>query len=47
MLTKAEKKTTQCPVCARRVEPHHNAVSLHGLKFHTYCAGYKRRATAA
>ena len=46
MLTKAEKKP-QCPVCARPVAPHHGAVSLHGMTFHTYCAGYKRRATAA
>ena len=45
MLTKSPK--TQCPVCTRPVEPHHTAVSLRGMTFHTYCAGYKRRAKAA
>jgi hypothetical protein len=40
-----EKK--QCPVCVRPVESHHTVVSVHGMTFHAYCAGYKRRAAAA
>jgi hypothetical protein len=33
-----------CPVCKRPVDDHHRTVEVHGLKFHAYCAGYKRRA---
>ena len=44
MPTKVEKK--QCPVCASPVQQHHTTVSLHGMTFHAYCAGYKRRAAA-
>jgi hypothetical protein len=44
LLQKAEKKT-HCPVCARPVKQHHTTVNVHGMTFHAYCAGYKRRAT--
>ena len=37
------KPTTDCPVCKRPVAGHHTTISVHGLKFHAYCAGYKRR----
>ena len=33
-----------CPVCKCAVAPHHATVSIHGMTFHAYCAGYKRRA---
>ena len=36
-----------CPVCKRPIGVHHTTVEVHGLKFHAYCAGYKRRAAAA
>jgi hypothetical protein len=36
-----------CPVCKRPIDVHHTTVVVHGLKFHAYCAGYKRRASAA
>jgi hypothetical protein len=36
--------TGVCPVCKRPVAPHHTTVSVHGMTFHAYCAGYKRRA---
>ena len=36
-----------CPVCKRPIDVHHTTVELRGLKFHAYCAGYKRRAAAA
>jgi hypothetical protein len=36
-----------CPVCARPVKDHHTTVTVHGVTFHAYCAGYKRRAAAA
>ena len=35
-----------CPVCKRPVADHHATVSVRGLTFHAYCAGYKRRAAA-
>lgn len=38
---------TDCPVCKRPVAAHHTTIEVHGLKFHAYCAGYKRRAEAA
>ena len=44
-LTKLEKKP--CPVCTRPVKSHHTTVRVHGITFHAYCAGYKRRAQAA
>jgi len=37
---------TACPVCKRPVDAHHTTVSVHGVKFHAYCAGYKRKAAA-
>jgi hypothetical protein len=40
-------KQPECPVCKRPVNGHHTAVAVHGIKFHAYCAGYKRRAAAA
>jgi hypothetical protein len=46
-MTTAEKtiaEKAQCPVCRRPVSPHHTIVSVHGMTFHAYCAGYKRRA---
>jgi hypothetical protein len=33
-----------CPVCKRPVASHHTIVSVQGMTFHAYCAGYKRRA---
>jgi hypothetical protein len=42
LLQKAEK--THCPVCVRPVKEHHTTVVVHGVRFHAYCAGYKRRA---
>jgi hypothetical protein len=36
----------KCPVCARPVKDHHTTVTVHGVTFHAYCAGYKRRAAA-
>ena len=45
MPTAVEKK--QCPVCTRPVESHHTVMSVHGMTFHAYCAGYKRRAATA
>jgi hypothetical protein len=39
-----EKTKTECPVCKRPVDPHHTKMSVHGVTFHAYCAGYKRRA---
>jgi hypothetical protein len=44
-MTTAEK-TLQCPVCKRPVSTHHTTVSVHGMTFHAYCAGYKRKAAA-
>jgi hypothetical protein len=41
LLTKPEKTT--CPVCTRPVKDHHTKVNVHGVEFHAYCAGYKRR----
>jgi hypothetical protein len=38
--------TAQCPVCNRPVSDHHTTVSVHGITFHAYCAGYKRKAAA-
>jgi hypothetical protein len=35
-----------CPVCKRPVAGHHTTVNVHGMTFHAYCAGYKRRAAA-
>jgi hypothetical protein len=35
-----------CPVCKRPIGSHHTTVSVHGMTFHAYCAGYKRRAAA-
>jgi hypothetical protein len=40
-------KQPECPVCKRPVHGHHTAVEVHSVKFHAYCAGYKRRAAAA
>jgi hypothetical protein len=40
-------KKTDCPVCKRPIAGHHTTIEVHGLKFHAYCAGYKRRAEAA
>ena len=40
------EKTQQCPVCKRPVDAHHTTVSVHGITFHAYCAGYKRKAAA-
>jgi hypothetical protein len=37
-------KKEDCPVCKRPINGHHTTVEVHGLKFHAYCAGYKRRA---
>ena len=42
MLTKVEN--AQCPVCKRPVAEHHTTVQVHGVTFHAYCAGYKRKA---
>jgi hypothetical protein len=39
-----ETTKTECPVCKRPVNPHHMTMSVHGVTFHSYCAGYKRRA---
>src|SRR3954469_5760569 len=44
-MTTAEK-TQQCPVCKRPVSTHHTTVRVHGITFHAYCAGYKRKAAA-
>jgi hypothetical protein len=35
-----------CPVCKRPVAAHHTTISVQGMTFHAYCAGYKRRAAA-
>jgi hypothetical protein len=42
MPTKVE--VAQCPVCKRPINGHHRTVHVHGMTFHAYCAGYKRRA---
>ena len=44
-MTTAEK-TRDCPVCKRPVSAHHMTVSVHGIRFHAYCAGYKRKVAA-
>jgi hypothetical protein len=33
-----------CPVCGHEVRPHEASVVVHGVRFHSACAGYKRRA---
>ncbi len=35
-----------CPVCKGPVAAHHTVINVQGMKFHAYCAGYKRRAAA-
>jgi hypothetical protein len=40
------KSGSACPVCKRPVAPHHTKISVQGMTFHAYCAGYKRRAVA-
>jgi hypothetical protein len=42
----SKPKKTSCPVCARPVKDHHTTVSVQGVTFHAYCAGYKRRMAA-
>jgi hypothetical protein len=46
-LAKSQVQKDSCPVCIRPVKEHHTTVTVHGVKFHAYCAGYKRRASAA
>jgi hypothetical protein len=41
MLTKVD--VAQCPVCKRPISGHHTTVRVHGITFHAYCAGYKRK----
>jgi hypothetical protein len=38
------KARSVCPVCRRPVASHHTKISVQGMTFHAYCAGYKRRA---
>jgi len=33
-----------CPVCKGPVASHHATISVQGMIFHAYCAGYKRKA---
>ena len=47
MPAEVTKLPVECPVCKRPVADHHTTIRLHGLTFHAYCAGYKRRAAAA
>jgi hypothetical protein len=43
----AKITSAECPVCKRPVADHHTTIRVHGVTFHAYCAGYRRRVTAA